>query len=55
MGKFSLDKIIIILLGIILLFLIFKKTTIKSNKLINPEIRLIIENGKVDTIYIYKK
>lgn len=38
-------------------FLSFKtcNKTIESDKLLTPEIKLIINNNQIDTLYIYKK
>jgi hypothetical protein len=33
----------------------FSSDEIKSDKLLKPEIQLVIEDNKVDTIYVYKK
>lgn len=41
-----------IMLGSILLL---KKNEIKSTKPIQPQIEIIVEDNKVDTIYVYSK
>lgn len=38
-----------------ILYLLINRSTIKSEKLIVPEVQLVIENNQVDTLYIYKK
>lgn len=38
-----------------ILYLLINRNTIKSEKLIVPEVQLVIENNQVDTLYIYKK
>ena len=35
-------------------YFITKNGSIKSKELITPEIKLVVENNKVDTIYIYR-
>lgn len=39
----------------ILIYLIIKPTTIESKTKIVPEIKLVIKDNKVDTLYVYKK
>ena len=47
---------VISVIGCIFFFLslIFSSNEIESKELIKPEIRLEINNNKVDTIYVYK-
>ena len=35
-------------------YFLTKNGSIKSKELITPEIKLVVENNKVDTIYIYR-
>lgn len=34
---------------------IFIDDSIRSTKIINPEIELVVKNNVIDTIYVYKK
>ena len=45
--------VIVILLCVWLFHVFFSKTEIRSTNLIQPQIELVIENNKVDTIYVY--
>lgn len=38
-----------------ILYLLIGRNTIKSDKLIVPQVQLVIDNNQVDTIYIYTK
>ena len=49
---------VMIIILLILVFLLEAKTCsrkIESDKLLTPEIKLIINNNQIDTLYIYKK
>ena len=47
--------LLVLLIGYVIYSLFTNSNTIKSTKLITPEIRLITDGVKVDTIYIYKQ
>jgi H+/gluconate symporter-like permease len=52
---FLVGVIAVIILGIVLLFNIFGKQTIKSDKIIKPKLELVIKDNKIDTVYVYEK
>ena len=58
--EFTNDILLILLywsvgLGCGILLMIFFGMTITSNKRIKPKIKITIENGKSDTLFIYKE
>lgn len=56
LGKFLVALGIgLVLIGSIMGYLIFHNSSIESDKLITPTIKLVIKNNKVDTLYIYQK
>lgn len=46
--------VLLFLLGYIFIYLYTNRNKIESDSIITPEIKLIIKDNKVDTIYIYK-
>lgn len=47
---------ILIVIGIVyFIYTMFKPTTIESKTKLVPEIKLVIKDNKVDTLYVYKQ
>ena len=46
--------VLLFLLGYIFVYLYTNRNKIESDSIITPEVKLIIKDNKVDTIYIYK-
>ena len=46
--------VLLFLLGYIFVYLYTNRNKIESDSIITPEVKLIIKDNKVDTVYIYK-
>ena len=49
---FIVGLIVITIMGV---YMIFIPTKIRSDKLITPRIELVVENNKIDTVFVYQK